>query len=374
MKARDASLKLSASGGVPVRLTATLNDQGALAIYLVTVQLPPHRWQLEFALTDTTPVAPVQPTASKKKAEKLPEKFADARRLIERIFAKPDADANVDAAKNLRNDLDDILGPRGEWSAATCRALADVCLERVGNRGRSEQHELAWLRVLGWCLRPGWGAEGDEQRIAAMWKLRGEGMKQRSKGNWAEWWILWRRIAGGLAGREQHELFTEVTPWLDSTAPPPQGPRVAGQVEMLQMVAALERIPGAMKERAGDWFLAKPASWLVLGRLGNRMPSAGFDPYLVVRASVAAEWLAKILALDWAKTEGASFAAVLLARRAPDAAADIDAVLRDKVAARLREIKASASWLEMLSRPAATEAKDAARILGDSLPAGLRIA
>lgn len=374
LRARGSDLKLSSSGSVAVRLTSSLSDTGALAMFLATVQLPPQRWQLEFAL-EAPPVVPLlaPTTPTPVKAEKLPERFGDARRLVERIFAKPEPEANVEPAKNLRNDLDDLLGPRGEWTAATCRALADVALERAGNRGRSEAHELAWLRLVGWCLRPGIGADGDPARVAAMWKLRGDGLKHPSKGNFSEWWIVFRRIAQGLGGPDQRALFAEIAPWLGPT-PPTSGKRLHGAVEIMQLAAALERIQGASKEQAGTWFLAKPTSWLTLGRLGNRVPSSGYDPTLVVRVAVATEWLEKLLALDWAKAEGASFAAVLLARRSPEASSDVDAALRERVADRLRAIKASASWLDLLTRPASVEAKDAARILGDSLPAGLRLA
>ncbi len=371
LRARGGSLTLSSSGGVAVRVTSSLSDTGALGMFLATVQLPPQRWQLALALE--APVAVAPPTPSKGTTEKLPARFSDARRLVERVFAKPDPETKLDDAKNLRNDLDDLLGPRGEWTGATCRALADIALERVGNRGRSEAHELAWLRLVGWCLRPGLGADGDGARVAAMWGLRGEGLKHPSKGNFSEWWITLRRIAQGLGTSEQRALFAEIAPWL-GPEPPTKGPRLHGAVEMMQLAAALERLPGASKEQAGSWFLAKPTSWLTLGRFGNRVPASGYDPALVVRVEVASAWLEHLLSLDWAKAEGASFAAVLLARRSPQASTDVDAALRERVAERLRTVKAPTSWHDMLTRSLATSATDAARILGDSLPAGLRLA
>lgn len=359
------SLHVKPGGGVPVRLSARLAENGTLAIHLVTVQLPPQRWQLTFeGQSASTVAAPAPKAAAKPKtAEKLPEKFGDAKRMLERLYASAEPDANVDKAKSLRNDLDDLLGVRGEWSAATCRALADVLLERAGNRGRSEQHELAWLRTVGWCMRPGIGVDGDEARIQTLWRTHDEGLKFKSKGNYAEWWIVFRRVANGLARPAQDTLLREVTPWLDPQAKP-QGPRVGGAVEMLQMVASLERLSASDKERAGAW---AGTSWLTLGRLGNRMPATSNE---VVRKEVAEQWLEMLLALDWAKAEGASFAAVLLARRSPDSAHDVSASMRDKVAAKLATVKASTTWLEMLTKPVAAEA---ARILGDSLPAGLRL-
>lgn len=375
LRGNDA-LHLRPGGGVPVRLTTHLEDNGTLAMHLVTVQLPPQRWQLAFgaptpapAASAAAPVVDAPTPAAKKKQEKLPEKFGDARRLLERIYASSEPTTQLDAAKSLRNDLDDLLGVRGEWSAATCRALADVLLERAGNRGRSDQHELAWMRTLGWCLRPGFGADGDEERMTSLWRTYTEGLTHKTKGNWSEWWIVFRRVAAGLSMSAQQTLFNVTALWLDPKAKSPPGPRVGGQVEMLQLVAALERLAAADKERALGW-LDAPSSWLVVGRLGNRMPVHGHE---VVRKSVAEEWLTKLLALDWAKAEGASFAAVLLARRAPDAVNDVEQTLRDKVAAKLGTVKAPTSWLELLTKPVAADAKDAARIMGDSLPAGLRL-
>ncbi|MBC7792849.1 MAG: Hsp70 family protein [Clostridia bacterium] len=367
---RGKNLHVRLGGGVPVRLTTRLAENGTLAIHLVTVQLPPQRWQLTFGSPTAGVSAPEALKITASKLDELPERFNDGRRLLERLYASAEADpANLERVKNLRHELDDLLGPRGEWSASTCRAIADVLLERSSNRGRSDQHELAWLRTIGWCLRPGIGVEGDEVRITSLWRTHDEGLKVKTKGNWSEWWITFRRVASGLSKSAQQALFTEVALWLDPRAKVPQGPRVGGSVEMMQMVAALERVPGSDKERAGAW-VANPTSWLVLGRLGNRYPSTSHE---VVRKSVAEEWLVRILGLDWEKAEGASFAAVLLARRAEDSAHDVDAALRTKVSERLSLMKAPGSWLELLTKPGATDAKDAARILGDSLPAGLRL-
>jgi len=84
--------------------------------------------------------------------------------------------------------------------------------------------------------------------------------------------------------------------------------------------------------------------------------------------------LEALLALDWQSADGADFAAVLLARFTGDAARDVDKTLRDQVLQRLTAARASSVWIDMLTRPTALSEGDARRLLGDALPAGLRLA
>ena len=54
---------------------------------------------------------------------------------------------------------------------------------------------------------------------------------------------------------------------------PKSGQRLSGQAEMMQMLAALERLPAAEKITLGDTYLKNPkklSTWLSLGRLGSR--------------------------------------------------------------------------------------------------------
>ncbi len=87
----------------------------------------------------------------------------------------------------------------------------------------------------------------------------------------------------------------------------------------------------------------------------------------------AEQWLEKLLALDWAKAEGAAFAAALIARVTGDATRDLAEPLRLAVSKRLVASGAPARWSDMVTRVQTLSESDAGRLLGDALPPGLSL-
>jgi hypothetical protein len=283
-------------------------------------------------------------------------------------------DAKV--ARGLRRAVEKAIGPRGQWSAATCRALWDVCVEHEERRGVSDQHELSWLGLAGWALRPGYGAPEDQARIDALWDLRPAGLRRATKATWPQWWVLWRRVAAGLDQARQVALYEELAPWLwrDGGAPP-AGPHKHGPVEMMQLLSGLERISRDAKTRCGDLFLErakKIGSYWPLARVGARVLVRA-DPEDAVDAEVADRWAQALLTLDWDKAEGAAFAAASLGRLTGDARRDLSPERRKQIAGRLTEAKASASWIDMVLRGGDMAASDMKRVFGEGLPVGLKL-
>lgn len=357
---------------VPVTLSASLGTTGALELYLVTVELPPRRWRLEFVLRSATPAeaASEAPTALHVPPPPPDPRVVDARRVLEKALG----DKAPALAKGLRRDLEKHLGPRAEWSVSTCRALGDAALELAAKRGASDEHELNWLRVIGWCLRPGFGDPGDAARLDAMWTLRSEGLQKPTKASWSEWWIVWRRLAPGLSAEQQRALYDDVRPWLWRSGKPPAGPAAHGPVEMMQLLATLERLPATEKRTIGELLLeraSKLGSYWSLGRVGARVPLS--TDAEVVGPEVAEAWAQTLLSLDWATAEGASFAAASLVAITGDPARDVPPRLRATVAERLAKAGAPGSWIEMVTRPTARSEGDAKRMFGESLPVGLRL-
>jgi hypothetical protein len=144
----------------------------------------------------------------------------------------------------------------------------------------------------------------------------------------------------------------------------------------MHLVAVLERLPIDAKTAAGELFLErsdKLGSYWPLGRVGARALLRG-DASSVVPPGVAQRWLRHLLALDWEKAEGATFAAASIARLTGDPALDVDASTRSEVIERLARVKAPPSWSELLLRPSGLPEGDLKRVLGEALPAGLRLA
>lgn len=380
----------AATGAVPVRLSATLTEAGTLALSLVTVELPPQRWRLDFALGgDEADEAEGPEARSADAGESLPEEpppdptplpagFLEARRTVERTYGGGRMAYDAEAAAGLRASIERALGPRGQWTSGVCRALFDCLLSVAPRRGTTAVHELNWLRLASFCVRPGIGAHGDGARIEGLWALHAEGVKHpTAKANYGEWWILWRRAAAGLDATRQAALYADVSPWLaPQKGPPPPGPRAHGVAEMLRMLAALDRLTPAAKTQAGAWLLThfkQANSWWPLGRLGARVPPHG-SARTAVSPEVAAGWLDLVLPLDWKTADGAAFAAVMLARYTGDPARDLDAGRRAEVVRRLSETGAPGPWITQITQAVDLSEGDTGRVLGDALPAGLRLA
>jgi molecular chaperone DnaK (HSP70) len=332
-----------------VTLSASVSEQGAIDVHLTTVALPPERWRLSFALSPPNPkTAEVAPAAN------TPLRLNEALREIDRVLS---AKSDPSRAKVLRAQMETMLGERGTWTAATCRALSDslLCASKVS---QSAEHELVWLRLIGWCLRPGYGAPGDAERIEQLVE-RLKAPAFPSKGQWSEVWIVWRRVAGGLDRPTQERIYAETI----------RGGGSGGEVPAL--IAALERVQD--KEPAGEeiWKRLPNGPFYPIGRLGARVLLVGGD---IVPPTAAEAWLVRLLAVDWKKTEGAAFAAAMLARMSGDASRDVSFAMREAVIARLKKAASPARWIEMVSTATRMDDSDASRLLGDALPAGLRLA
>lgn len=362
-----------AGSNVPVTLSSSMTETGALEIYLATVELPPRKWKLEFVLgRESLSEAKARQEAAAIESAPVHDDFDQAAAAFSKAMGSDDPKV----ARGLRRAIEKAIGPRGQWSAATCRALWALCLEHEPRRGVSDQHELSWLGLAGWSLRPGYGAPEDAARIDTLWSLRDAGLRRVSKATWPQWWILWRRVAAGLDATRQVALFEELEPWLwrEGGTPPP-GPAKHGPVEMMQLLSGLERICREAKERSGDLFLAKAkkiGSYWPLARVGARVP-VGADPEDAVDASVADRWVEALLALDWDKAEGAAFAAASLGRLTGDTRRDLSPERRKEVASRLTAAKSPASWIDMVLRGGDMAASDIKRVFGEGLPVGLKL-
>src|SRR5439155_475136 len=85
------------------------------------------------------------------------------------------------------------------------------------------------LNFAGFLLRPGFGDAGDELRVNRLWRVLGAELRHpRAVQCHAEWWNLWKRIAGGLAARQQEHLLQQVSPALLRRGKP-RGPRPGAQ-------------------------------------------------------------------------------------------------------------------------------------------------
>src|SRR5574338_77197 len=298
---------------------------------------------------------------------RLPQAIA----LIDRTFGGQMQNVDAKAVRQLRAQLERLLGRREDW---------DLALARARRRRRSADHERAWLNLAGFCLRPGAGAPLDAWRIEQLWALFEQGIQYVPEGrNWSEWWTLWRRVAGGLPEAAQLQVLEALAGHLEHADKKSRDPVQASYDDMVRLAASLEQVPVMHRVEVGKWLLErlarpseKPQTWWALGRVGARAPLYG-SPHHVVPPDVAAEWLTVVLSQDWKAVEPAPFAAAQIARMTGDRARDLPEALRQEVAHRLTACRAPQSWIRMVTEAAELEAADQGRSFGESLPPGLKL-
>ena len=355
---------------LPVQLEVRLTEIGTLAVWVRSKETG-HRWRLEFRLRDT-----VGGPAPEVGLVVEPARVAVATELLRGAFEG--TDDVVTLGRRLEAALD---AGRDAWPLAAVRPLWDALWPFETKRGRSPDHEIRWLNLAGFLLRPGFGDPGDELRIGRLWRvLTTELQHPRAIQARAEWWNLWKRIAGGLSAVQQQHLAQRVAPALLRKGKL-QGPRPGPQElrEMWQAIGSCERVSAQLRTDLGEQLVGEAERGRVteqelwaLARLGARVPIYG-PLNCVVGREVATRWVERLLKAEWPRVEAYAFAVTQLARATGDRQRDLDAALRERVAVRLETTPHGERAAHVVREPVALEAREEARLLDESLPAGLRL-
>jgi hypothetical protein len=389
-----ATVLRAAPGAAPrseiaVQLVASLSEVGSLEVHCVAED-GSGRWQLAFELRTAEGEAEAVET------EVLPPQTDAAIDKIERVFGTRSKAVDTKEVRQLRASLEHLLGRREGWATPLLRRLFDALIERAKGRRRSAEHERAWLNLAGFCLRPGFGHPLDSWRIEQLWAMFETGVQYHKDTQVrAEWWTLWRRVAGGLDTEAQLRLLDDFAFNLQADASE-RGKRPITLVDgseddMLRLGASLERIPAAYKAEIGNWMMeqiaaispgaakldAKTAAtyarylW-ALGRVGARQ-SFHASAHEVAPRAVAEAWLGQLLQLDWKKIEPAGFAATHIARMTSDRSRDIGDAVRAEVLRRLSATGAPAAWTALVREVVELDQASETRMLGEALPPGLKL-
>ena len=364
---------------VPVRLEAVLTEIGTLELWCVATDRE-MRWKLEFGLR----AAPVERQERRAALGPSSPRMAEAVGLIELYYGKKAA-VDPRGVKGLFRSLEKLLGPRDAWPTPLVRSLWAALHAGAGRRRRSAEHERVWLQLTGFALRPGFGAPLDAWRAAETFAVFEDGLQYPTDPHaWQAWWVLWRRIAGGLDDAAQSRILDAIAPFVPPRDPrraPPRVPGVRPEAldELIRLAGSLERIPPARKVALGRTLLDRIAAegpsvhalW-ALGRLGARVPFHG-SAHQVVPEEEAGSWTRRLLALA-APSDLLAFPLSQLARRSGDRDRDLPDALRAEVAAVLARGGAPAEAVAAVEQVAAPSEEEERRIFGESLPPGLRLA
>jgi molecular chaperone DnaK (HSP70) len=379
---------------VPVTLAAKSTEIGTLELWCVARE-GSNRWRLEFNVrdivqgeADSTGAGGEPPETSL--TDVWPEaQVQEAARLIRATYVP--GDEPMPQPKELTRALESALdAPRHDWPTGLCRRLLEFLFEVAEHRRRSPGHYARWYNLVGYCLRPGFGDALDRYRVEQLWKLlhsppRGDAARPapRQPEGGAEYWIMWRRVAGGLNAPLQQDLFNRLRPsLLPGKGKGTLKPLANELAEMWRAAAGLERLDVKHKEALGEALL-KPLrrspvptyGFWALTRLGARVLLYG-PLNAVVHPQVVQRWLDAILSFQPAHQSerlGWAFCLTQLARRSGQRALDVDDSHRQSVLKVLRSLDVPEHWPRMVEQVMELEREEQSQMFGESLPIGLRL-
>jgi molecular chaperone DnaK (HSP70) len=365
-----------------VRLRASFTEVGTLELWCESLETA-HRWRLQFELRgEESQVQQLeaenpQPMPRGSSIVTASDVSVEAGSQLIRSVFRSSAESETPAPEILVGQMEAELGAkRDSWPISALRGFSDVLIEVAGGRKKSPRHELRWLNLSGFCLRPGFGAVGDDRRISYLRIVTpGDLIFADDLQCQIEMLVLLRRIAGGINASKQQELYRRHA----SVADKKKGHRNRQlDYEAWRLVVSLEHLSANSRAALGHELMAKirkepgDAIWLwSLGRLGARIPLYG-PLHSVVAAETAGEWLKALLELPAFTTLTAS-AIVAIARRTDDSSRDIDDAIRDQAICRLKALCVAEDTIEPLSKYVLPERADAVRSFGESLPPGLQV-
>jgi hypothetical protein len=361
--------KKGSKTSLPARIEAEYTEMGTLSLWCRCLTSD-HRWQLRFQLRDSMPAAAVREEIVLEDTV-----IEGARQAVLNAFGCTDPHSLNAVVKKVATAVD---LPREQWPLRMLRSLADLLLTQAHLRAQSPAHEARWMNLTGFCLRPGFGDVLDAERVRQVWKLYNQGAVHPNQPQvQIEWWILWRRLAGGLLPGQQRQLSQE---WgrlwqvkKGKTARLPQ----QHQLEIWMAVANLERLYVKDKIQWGRLLLsqinpnqAKRQQLWSLARIGARELLYGSNDRVVGPQEVG-RWIDALLGQTWPEPTMVGTALAQMARKTGDRSRDIDESVRARILSWLATHAGLTDQGRYLQEVVPMARQEEQALFGESLPVGL---
>lgn len=378
-----------------VHLHARLTEIGTLELWCSEAR-GPRRWKLQFDVRAATQTDLGGHAGEGERAGFVDESTTQrGLALIAATFGELDLPV---APAQLVKQMEEAFGlERLEWPPSLLRKVWEELLQAEPGRRRSLLHEARWLNLLGFALRPGYGLAVDDWRVAQTWKLFTDKLAFPSNELCrAEWWILWRRIAGGLVAGQQRMLAAPlISAWKarfrtnrTSSGGGSKGAErgefrfgTQESQEVWRLLGSLELLTPEMKVELGGLLLEQllargldaweGAGLWALGRMGARVPAYG-PLNTVVPVEVVEGWVQRLLQKN-EPAENLWFALMQMARRTGDRYRDLSDAVRQDVIAAMTRGQAPSHYVALARDGGDLARNEETLVFGESLPKGLRM-
>ncbi|MDM8523921.1 Hsp70 family protein [Desulfococcaceae bacterium HSG8] len=356
---------------IPVQIEAAYTEMGTLALWCRSC-VSNHRWQLQFQLRGAS-----SPSAVSDKEVFDESLVEDVRSKVRTAFSS-DADDHRYLESLVKDVTKIVERSREKWPLGLIRSMADELMECIDVRSLTNKVESRWLNLTGFCMRPGFGDGFDEHRIKQLWKIYKKGPIHINNAQArSEWWILWRRIAGGLKPGQQRQFIQDLTPIMmpkkgTKTKIPPQE-----RLEIWMAVANMEQLLVKDKIKWGrqllseiPWKKYKPQHFWSLSRIGAR--SLLYGPAdRVIPPDEVSSWIETIMSHDWHNPKPVVSALAQMGRKTGDSVRDIDSSLGNGIIDRISSYDFSKPHIRILKDVITMARQEENTIFGESLPSGI---
>ncbi len=386
-------------GQVPIRLTARMNAVGLLQVSCESLlEGVNERWPLDFNLRAVTvgtadacqedrqgAAVAGDPGVTSGKLEEglhvLKSQFRPmaggkqrSSKKAKKKAAKPE---KVTPSRVFRALEETLELPKQDWNWMLVRSLWPALEEREEGRRRSIEHEETWLSLVGYMLRPGYGAHLDHERMTSLWQILQGGLGFPNKRVKLQEYILWRRLSGGLDRDQQERLLRRESTLLEQAKNP--------AAELVRMAGSFERVSQEKKRELISLFLERAvealdqgktadATLVALSLLLNRAPLYA-GPEAVVPPDLVEDAYERLRTFSWDVETHREMATLFLraARVVDNPYLDLAKPLRKKIANQLEKAGLPPNRTVIIRDYAPLEKTDRAGLLGESLPAGILI-
>jgi molecular chaperone DnaK (HSP70) len=354
---------------IPVRIEAEYTEMGTLSLWCRSLASD-HRWQLQFQLRDSEPQSTVREEIV------LEEKvLAAAAEALRGAFGGSDKKQLEAVAKTIATAVD---LSREQWPLRLLRHLADLLIDQVTVLNKSAEHAARWMNLLGFCLRPGFGDALDAERLKQLWKIQNAGPVFPNQPQvQIEWYVMWRRVAGGLTPGQQRQLSQQWGRVLPSRKGKTARLPAQHQLEIWMAVANLERLYVKDKIQWGRQLLdrvtpnqARPQHLWSLARLGARELLYGSNDRVIPPEEVA-RWIEALLARPWPHPKAMAAALAQMARKTGDRTRDVSPAVQAQVLAWMESYPDLADQRRYIEEVVPIAQQEEQTLFGESLPVGL---
>jgi len=375
---------------VNVMLNVRLTEIGTLDLWCTEIA-GNRNWKLQFDVRCATRTDISAHTGSGEQAGFVDnETAAECKEIISDVFGKQSGHEIL--PHELVKQLEIKSGiERLQWPPSLLRMFWEELFILEQGRARDPLYEAKWLNLTGFSLRPGYGYAVDDWRVKQTWLLFQKGIiHTRNQACNAEWWILWRRIAGGLGAGQQKALAQPLIAAVRNSFKENDAKKktkVKSEIkygiheltEIWRLLGSMEYLSRDSKEELGSIALrlinrkdalADAAIW-ALGRIGERVPVYG-PLNEIVDPQTAASWALKLTKMT--NVNATVFLAVMqLCRKTNDRYRDIDTECRIEIVNFLKSGNASKHLAVLVENGGALDNEEESNVFGESLPRGLRL-